>query len=111
MKRLIFASTIAMLAACHSTTAPEKATVEFAIVAPLCSSVIPAQFSVDGVAIGVDTFRVDVAGPRTLSRGFAVSPGVHMVGARVPGGYIWADTQMTLVGGRTVTDSLPYYCS
>lgn len=93
-----------------SSTAP-SATVRFVIVAPLCSSVVPVEFSIDRQRVGADTFRVDVNSPHTVSQPFTVSPGRHTVGARVVNGHIWPDTSVTVAAGAGLLDSLPFYCS
>ena len=101
-------------------TAPSapKATVRFMIDAPLCSSIIPVQFSIDRVLVGTDTFFVDVAPREHLtSRDFAVSVGQHVLGARLSlrgsfdSGKEFPDKTVNLAAGATVTDSLPFYCS
>ena len=106
------------LCACENPAAsPASATVYFVAVAPLCSSVIPVAFSLDGQPLGTDTFRIALPNPHTISRSFAVTPGQHTLGAHVPtganfaGGYVWPDQTVTSVAGAAVADSLPFYCS
>ena len=104
------------IAACSraGVTAPHG-TVQFVLVAPLCSSVIPVQFSIDGVRVGADTFRVNVSGPHTTSRGFSAPVGAHTLGAQVTGsfagGYVWPAATVTVSAGQTAADSLSFYCS
>ncbi len=102
---------IAILAACTSEPAAPDATVFFVIDAPLCSSRIPVEFSIDGVLAGNDTFLVNLAPTHTRSAGFTVHPGTHTLGARVVSGLVWPDTTVTVSSGDTVLDSLPFYCS
>lgn len=107
------------LGACSraDVAAPSRpGTVQFVLVAPLCSSVIQAQFLIDGVPVGTDTFRVNLAAAHTTSRGFATPPGAHTLSARSPGGfvpagYLWPTTLVTVSAGQTVADSLSVYCS
>lgn len=95
----------------HAATTEPAAHVHFVIVAPTCSSVLPVEFSIDGRLAGTDTFRVDVVNPRTTSRDFETSPGQHVVGARVTGGFVWPSQTLSLGAGAVVADSLPFYCS
>lgn len=79
--------------------------------APLCSSVLPVEFTIDDVTVGVDTFRVNYGPSHIKSRGFAVEPGVRTLGARVTNGYVWPDTTVQLEAGTVFNDTLPFYCS
>ena len=106
------------LCACQpESTTGAQATVYFVAVAPLCSSVIPVAFSLDGQSLGADTFRIALPNPHTTSRSFMVTPGQHVLGAHIPtganfaSGYIWPDQTLTFVAGAAVADSLPFYCS
>jgi hypothetical protein len=109
--RVHYAAAVACVA-CHSSAILEQpATVNFVLVAPGCSSVLPVEFSLDNRLVGVDTFRVAVAAPRTVSRAFEVSPGQHVLGAQVVGGYVWASRVVVIAPGTAVSDSLPFYCS
>lgn len=98
------------ITACASTTSP-RATVSFAIDAPLCSSVLPVEFSIDGQRVGTDTFRVAVSNAHTTSRAFSVSPGRHLLGAHVINGFVWPDSSVAVSAGTAVYFSLPFYCS
>lgn len=96
--------------------APTSGTVQFVLVAPLCSSVIQAQFLIDGTPVGTDTFRVNLSNAHTVSRGFETTPGTHTLSAQSPGGlvpagYLWPTTIVTVSAGQTVADSLQVYCS
>lgn len=106
--------TIALVAlvACRSSvpTAPQ-ATVYFALDAPLCSSVLPVQFLIDNALVGTDTFRVNLAPNHTTSAAFPTPAGSHTLGARVVGGYVWADTVVMLSAGAVLIRTLPFYCS
>jgi len=104
---------LAVFAGCAGTTASTpRATVDFLLQPHACSSVLPVQFAVDNIQIGADTFKVAVAGGDHLkSRTFTVSIGTHTVSARVTGGYVWADKQVTVAPGDAVTDTLPFSCS
>ncbi len=91
-----------------------RATVQYTLVAPLCSSVIPVRFYIDSVQVGADTFRINVAGEHTSSSGFATSAGQHTLGAQALGNgwaYVWSDRAVSLASGAVFTDSLPLYCS
>jgi hypothetical protein len=100
------------IVACQSgAVAAPSPTVTFAFAPRACSSIVPVQFLIDGLQVGTDTFRVAVAGGDHLtSRGFATSPGLHVLSARTDR-YTWADTTVTLLAGQAYTDSLPFYCS
>jgi hypothetical protein len=104
------------LGSCTSASAVAPlATVRFVIVAPLCSSIIPVQLSIDHQPVATDTFRVAINPVHTTSRDFSVSAGPHTLGARVisalGSGYVWPDTTVTLAAGAVAADSLPFYCS
>ena len=101
---------MALLSRLGEPLAP-TATVYFVIDAPLCSSRIPVEFSIDSALVGRDTFVVNLAPEHLTSRGFPVSVGVHVVGARVVGGAVWPDRSVALGAGAVFTDSLPFYCS
>ncbi len=88
-----------------------RATVYFMLDAPLCSSIIPVQFSIDHIQVGTDTFVVNLAPEHTMSRGFETSVGQHTLSARAGHGYVWPDKSVTLVEGQDFTDTLPFYCS
>jgi len=102
---------LAALVGCATSPSAPSASVRFVLDAPLCSSVLAMRFSIDGAVAGTDTFRVNLSSPRTASRRFSVTPGVHLVGARVDGGFVWPDTAVTLAIGSAVDDTLPFYCS
>lgn len=104
---------LATLAGCAGSTAnTPRATVDFLLQPHACSSVLPVQFAIDNIEVGTDTFRVAVAGGDHLkSRAFTVSMGGHTLRARVTGGYVWADKQVTVAAGDAVTDTLPFSCS
>jgi hypothetical protein len=101
---------LALAGGCVHATQPTAA-VHFALDAPLCSSVIPVQLSIDGALVATDTFRVHLDAPHTISRAFAMPAGVHMLGARAVVGHVWPDTSVTLAPGESFTWSLPFYCS
>ena|SRR5579862_1059978 len=111
---------IALSACGSSAVVSPSATVDFVVVALLCSSILPVEFTIDGLVAGTDTFRIALPNPHTRSRDFAVSPGSHTLGARVVGGtlgtrvigtYVWPDTTVTTIAAAAVADSLPFYCS
>ena len=99
------------LAACSASPSAPSASVRFVLNAPFCSSVLAMRFAIDGAPVGADTFRVNLANPRTASRRFVVAPGNHALGARVDGGVIWPDASVMLAAGTVFDDSLPMYCS
>jgi len=85
-----FLLSVVALAACGNPATPDAtAGVNFALVAPLCSSVLPIQLLVDGRVVATDTFRVAVTNPHLFSTTFAVSAGQHVLDAHVIGGYVW----------------------
>jgi hypothetical protein len=98
---------VVTLAAC---TDPAPAAVDFLIDAPLCSSRIPVEFSIDGRVVGTDTFLVHLAPEHIRSRVFTASPGQHTLHAAT-NLYAWPDKTVTLTDGQSVTDTLPFYCS
>jgi hypothetical protein len=99
---------VGLLGVCSTpkSVAPQAA-VCFLIDAPLCSSIMPVQFSIDNVQVATDTFVVGIAG----SRAFVTSLGTHTLSARTVSGYVWPEKQVTVVSGDVVTDSLPFHCS
>ena len=102
---------VGVVACQHTATTEPAARVHFVIVPQACSSVLPVEFSIDGQLVGTDTFRVDVVNPRTTSRDFDTSPGSHVVGARVTGGFVWPNQTLSMAAGAVVADSLPFSCS
>ena len=86
-------------------------TVQFAIDAPLCSSRIPVQFSIDALDVGADTFSVNLSPEHTTSRAFVATVGQHTLAAHVVNGYMWPDKVVILAAGDVYTDTLPFYCS
>jgi hypothetical protein len=107
----ISVSMVALVACRGAEPVAPRATVYFVLDAPLCSSIIPVQFSVDSLLVGSDTFRVDVSQEHTTSRGFMTSVGQHTLGARVVNGYVWPDKIVTLAAGEVYAYPLPFYCS
>jgi hypothetical protein len=98
-------------AACTLVDPAPGATVDFLIDAPLCSSRIPVEFAIDGTIVGTDTFLVHLGTvEHTRSRAFTASSGQHTLHAAT-GLYAWPDKTLTFVGGQSVTDTLPFYCS
>jgi hypothetical protein len=113
MQRSLLASGMLALIACHGgNPAAPAAAVTFELDAPLCSSVIPVELSIDGALVATDTFRVHLGNAHTVTRAFSVSAGSHLLGARTVGGwYVWPDTSVTLGAGQSFTRSLGFYCS
>jgi len=103
----------AALVGCRSTApADRQPAVVYRLVPQFCSTVVPVWFFVDSVQVGVDTFRIDVAGGDHLtSLPFPTSVGAHVVGAKLKFGSPWPDTLVSLQTGQVFTDSLPFYCS
>lgn len=110
MKRSGVLVAILLACSCREPVAPD-ATVYFELDAPLCSSVIPVEFSIDGVRAGADTFVTVSAIEHTKSRAFPLPAGSHTLGARTDFGYVWPDTTVNLAAGEVFTASLPFYCS
>ena len=101
----------ALSVACSSTTsANNTANVRFYIDAPLCSSVLPVELSIDHSVVAVDTFRVHVANPHDTSKVFVVTAGSHALSARY-GTNLFLDKIVVLAPGQMVLDSLQFYCS
>ena len=93
----------AALLACRENPTGPQPTVSFMIDAPLCSSTIPVQFSIDSVLVGTDTFVVHYGPEHLMSRAFSTSAGQHTLSARVAlfNGYTWPEKKVTLVAGST----------
>jgi hypothetical protein len=100
-----------LAASCVSPTSATSASVEFLIDAPLCSSLIPASFYVDGALVASDTMIVGLGARNHASRQFQVAPGTHTLHATSPWSVDWPDKTVTLIAGQTAVDSLPVYCS
>ncbi len=100
-----------LLAGCDAGPADPPATVYFELDAPLCSSMLPVRFSIDGVEVEVDTFRIHLPPDHVRSRGFALAAGDHLLGAGIPNGLTWPDTLVHLAAGASFTRWLPFYCS
>ena len=116
MRALSVALCLAMhlaLTGCYPSDATNpSATVYFLLDAPLCSSVIPVRFNIDGVTVGTDTFLVGLPSPHVKSRGFLTNPGQHLLKAdMLPGTVVWPAKSVRLEAGFAFTDTLPAYCS
>ena len=112
MRAVLATLGLAIVVGCGSGRAvAPQATVYFQLDAPLCSSILPVQFSIDSVLVATDTFRVHLANEHTRSRGFETPAGSHTLSARVVTGYVFDDRHVTLAPGEAFTDSLPFYCS
>lgn len=118
MKRVRLVATGISLIALAACTAEDpvapSSSVYFYLDAPLCSSTIPAHFYIDGVRVGSDTFRVNLAPEHLTSPAFETTAGHHMLGARGSLGaveYVWPDTTVDLTAGGVLVHSLPLYCS
>ena len=100
---------IALLAlgACRAVT-PESARIFYKTDAPFCGYLIIDKV-IDGTRVARDTMFSD-----RLSAGYSVTPGSHVIGARVVflnGAIPFPDTTVTLEAGATLTRVLPFYCS
>src|SRR5471032_34233 len=76
----------------YGTTLPALAppAVYFVLNAPLCSSRIPMQFSIDGTVVGIDTFVVNLTPSHTTSHAYVTTAGTHVLsGVGVNGGWIF----------------------
>ena len=73
------------------------------------------ELSIDRSVVAVDTFRVNFATPHGTSKAFTVSPGTHVLGARVLGSsfgsIVFPEKSVSLTPGQALIDSLPIYCS
>jgi hypothetical protein len=111
-KRLQIGFGLAAFVACRVNPIGPDPTVSFMIDAPLCSSTIPVQFSIDSVLVGTDTFIVHYGPEHLMSHAFSTSAGQHTLSARGTfNGYTWPEKKVTLVQGQAFTDTLPFYCS
>jgi hypothetical protein len=110
-KRSLFGVGVAAFFACRANPNGPDPTVSFLIDAPLCSSTIPVQFSIDGALVGTDTFVVHYGPEHLMSRAFATAAGQHTLSARTLNGYLWPDKTVTVGAGQAVVDTLPFYCS
>ena len=94
---------------------PRYGAVNFVLDAPLCSSVLPVQFTIDNITVGTDTFRVQLRPEHLTSAVFITSIGSHTLGAKVTGGSAsgstWPNLSVNLAGGAMKADTLPFYCS
>ncbi len=106
----LFLAAVSTLAACSIVDPAPGAAVDFLIDAPLCSSRIPVEFSIDGTVVGTDTFLVHLTPNHTRSRVFTATSGRHILHAAT-NLYAWPDKTVTLSDGQSVTDTLPFYCS
>ena len=103
---------MAAFVACRVNPTGPDPTVSFMIDAPLCSSRIPVELSIDGALVGTDTFVVNLGTEHLRSRAFATSAGQHTLSARVTfNGYTWPEKKVTIGAGQAVVDTLPFYCS
>ena len=110
--KIWFVLAMVWCSACRSAAAADQpATLTFVLVAPLCSSVLPVEFFVDARSVGIDTFRVAVNAPRTVSHAFTIDPGSHELSAHVVGGYVWPSHTVSILAGSAYADSLALYCS
>ena len=115
MRKVIFSLVILVtmgVAACKSATmSAPPASVSFVFATRACSSVVPVHFAIDGIEVGIDTFKVAVSGDDHLvSRTYTTSPGQHSLSARTDR-YMWAASTVSLGAGQAFADSLPLYCS
>jgi hypothetical protein len=102
---------VALTACKFAAISAPSASVSFAFAPQTCSSIVPVHFSIDGIEVGVDTFRVAVNDRDHLtSRAFAASPGQHSLSARTDR-FTWTSVTVALAAGQAFTDSLPFYCS
>src|SRR4051812_41669119 len=117
--RRLFGIAIAVAAlACGTTYGTDQygppippTTVAFALDAPLCSSILRVQLSIDKAIVATDTF-VTYGNPKdTVSRRFSVQAGAHSLSANVIGGFVWPEKVVTVHAGEAYVDTLPFYCS
>jgi hypothetical protein len=106
------ACAVLSLIACNgmAPTAAANAAVSFHLDAPLCSMSLPVRFSIDGVVVGVDTFRVNLAPNHLDSRTFPTTAGPHVLGAYAFTG-TWRDSTVTVRSDAVTVDTLGFYCS
>jgi hypothetical protein len=106
MRKLLAVAMVAVMAACGGeTTAPTAAngTLFFKIDALTCSGTSVVSFAVDGSVVGSET--ISAGG---TSKGYTVTAGSHVVGARVSNGnYVWPNTNINVPANGTFTQVLP----
>ena len=87
-----------------------QASVSFFLHAPLCSAMVPLQYSIDNAIVGVDTLVVGIAGvDHATSRAFVTTPGIRALGAGGISGsppFAFASKSVTLAAGAAYTDTL-----
>lgn len=97
-----------------TTSTPDAATVRFQLVAPLCSSVFPATFSIDGRVVATDTFFIHTSHADHTTRDVTTTAGHHLIAAgfaTATGSNAWPDRTVTLAPGDVFVDTLATYCS
>src|SRR6185503_11869174 len=100
MRRLIRALVIVTAFACGTRATElhppiQPTTIAFALDAPLCSSMLQVQLSIDKALVATDTFTT-YGVKDTISRKFNVVAGQHIVSANVIGGYVWPEKLVTV---------------
>ena len=108
---VLFVLGVVAIFGCRSSTdVLSNPTVDYLIDAPLCSSVIPVEFLIDGTQVGADTFLVNLGTSHTRSRTFPTAAGEHTISART-GSYSWPAKTLMMRSRQAYTDTLPFYCS
>ena len=118
MRRLFgIVSAVAGLACGAYTIDPPvpPTTVSFLLAAPLCSSILHVQLSIDKAIVATDTFVTITGIKDTTSKQFAVLAGQHSVSANVisglGSGFVWPEKMVAVPAGTAYVDTLPFYCS
>jgi hypothetical protein len=110
MRRAAIGVLVVGLAACDDPLPSPR--VDFQIDAPLCSSIIPTTLWVDGLQVGVDTFRVNYGPEHERTQPFETAAGNHKLAVRHPNGaLIQEDSTVALRAGDQYTFTFGFYCS
>ena len=115
MRRLaLFVAAVSALSCGLFDPVNKPATVRFVLEAPLCSSILPVELSIDKVIVARDTFY-SFGIPQAESEAFPVEAGPHSLSARVIAsigtGFTWPETLVTVHAGEAYRHPLPFYCS
>lgn len=90
-----------------ASTAPMSSNLQHTLTSPFCGPITyTIQFSIDGVSIGSEMLQHGQA-----SKVYHVSPGPHLIGARIVNWSVSRDTTATLTVGQGLNRVIDLYCS